>query len=607
MESVIISPIQVPPLPSERVERRLAAVLAADVAGYSRLMGRDEERTLAQLKNFRRTLVDPTIAAHRGRIVKTTGDGMLVEFASAVDAARCAAEIQREMVEQNSGVPPELRIEFRIGIHVGDIIIDDNDIFGDGVNIAARLEGIAEPGGACISDDAYRQIRGKVDILFDDIGEQNLKNIVEPMRAWRIRLVGEVAPEIGTELSPRSPSPALALPDKPSIVVLPFDNMSAEAGNDYLADGIVEAITAALSCIRSFFVIARSSAFTYKGRATNAREIGKDLGVAYLLEGSVQKAGNRLRITVQLIETEGAAHVWSSRYDGTIDEFFDLEDRITQQVAGALQPSIRIAEIERSRRKRPQDLGSYDFTMRAMPHVWALEKDESVKALELLEKALLVAPEYPLALALAGWCHAQRAVYNWADDIAGSQAMARSLAERAADLSGDDPLVLAVLGAVHTFVRNYGTARVLLERALALDPNCAWAWSRLAWIENYTDQPDKAIENFERALRLSPIDPMNFNNYAGMGSAHEILEHYDKAAELYRRALLERPNALWIYRNLASSLSGAGRIEEANQAFSVMLRSYPDLTVSKFKQAMVFSSAALDRMGKNLHRLGLPD
>jgi adenylate cyclase len=594
-------------LPSERVERRLAAVLAADVAGYSRLMGRDEERTLAQLKTFRRTLVDPTIAAHRGRIVKTTGDGMLVEFASAVDAARCAAEIQREMVEQNAGVPQELRIEFRIGIHVGDIIIDDNDIFGDGVNIAARLEGIAEPGGACISDDAYRQVRGKVDILFDDIGEQNLKNIVEPMRAWRIRPVGKVAPEIGTDPSPRSPSPVLALPDKPSIVVLPFDNMSAEAGNDYLADGIVEAITAALSCIRSFFVIARSSAFTYKGRATNAREIGKDLGVAYLLEGSVQKAGNRLRITVQLIETEGAAHVWSSRYDGTIDEFFDLEDRITQQVAGALQPSIRIAEIERSRRKRPQDLGSYDFTMRAMPHVWALEKDESVKALELLEKALLVAPEYPLALALAGWCHAQRAVYNWADDIAGSQAMARSLAERAADLSGDDPLVLAVLGAVHTFVRNYGTARVILERALALDPNCAWAWSRLAWIENYTDQPDKAIENFERALRLSPIDPMNFNNYAGIGSSYEILQHYDKAAELYRRALLERPNALWIYRNLASSLSGAGRIDEANQAFSVMLRSYPDLTVSKFKQAMVFSSAALDRMGENLRRLGLPD
>src|ERR1700723_1536326 len=507
-------------LSSERVDRRLAAVLAADVAGYSRLMGLDEEGTLATLKSFRKTLVDPQIAAHRGRIVKTTGDGMLVEFASAVDAARCAVEVQRSVATQNADVPQDLRIEFRIGIHVGDIIIDDNDIFGDGVNIAARLEGIAVPGGVCISDDAHRQIRGKIDIGFDDIGEQTLKNIAEPMRAWRMRLAGEDASAIRPGPTPIRVQD-LALPDKPSIVVLPFDNMSAEPGQDYLADGIVEAITAALSCIRSFFVIARSSAFTYKGRATNARDIGKELGVAYLLEGSVQKAGNRLRIIVQLIETEGGAHVWSSRFDGAIDDFFDLEDRITEQVAGALQPSIRIAEIERSRRKRPQDLSCYDYTMRAMPHVWTLERDESTKALELLEKALAIDPEYPLALVLAGWCHAQRAVYTWVDDIEGSQAMARSLAERAADLSGDDPLVLAVLGAVHTFVRNHGKARVLLEGAVSLDPNCAWAWCRLGWIDNYSDQPKHAIEKFERALRLSPIDPMNFNNYTGIGSAPE--------------------------------------------------------------------------------------
>ncbi len=592
-------------MPSERVERRLAAVLAADVAGYSRLMGRDEERTLAQLKTLRKTLVDPGIATHRGRIVKTTGDGMLVEFASAVDAARCAVAVQREMAQQNNSVSPELRIEFRIGIHVGDIIIDDNDIFGDGVNIAARLEGIAEPGGVCISDDAYRQIRGKIDVAFNDIGEQALKNITEPMHAWHIRLAGESP-------ATRASSSAiqvqdLALPNKPSIVVLPFDNMSAEPGQDYLADGIVEAITAALSCIRSFFVIARTSAFTYKGRATNARDVGKELGVAYLLEGSVQKAGNRLRIIVQLIETEGGAHVWSSRFDGAIEDFFDLEDRITEQVAGALQPSIRIAEIERSRRKRPQDLGSYDFTMRAMPHVWALEKDESAKALELLEKALAIDPEYPLALSLAGWCHAQRSVYNWADDIAGSQAMARSLAERAAEMSGDDPVILAVLGAVHTFVRNHGTARVLLERAVTLDPNAAWAWSRLGWIENYADQPQKAIGYFERALRLSPIDPMNFNNYVGIGSAHEVAQEYDKAAAFYRRALEERPNASWIYRNLAPVLSEAGRADEAKQAFAVLMLTYPDLTVSKFKQAMVFSPTVLNRMADNLRKLGLPD
>jgi len=568
-------------------------------------MGRDEERTLAQLKTLRRTLVDPGIATHRGRIVKTTGDGMLVEFASAVDAARCAVAVQREMAQQNNSVSPELRIEFRIGIHVGDIIIDDNDIFGDGVNIAARLEGIAEPGGVCISDDAYRQIRGKIDVAFNDIGEQALKNITEPMHAWHIRLAGESP-------ATRASSSAiqiqdLALPNKPSIVVLPFDNMSAEPGQDYLADGIVEAITAALSCIRSFFVIARTSAFTYKGRATNARDVGKELGVAYLLEGSVQKAGNRLRIIVQLIETEGGAHVWSSRFDGAIEDFFDLEDRITEQVAGALQPSIRIAEIERSRRKRPQDLGSYDFTMRAMPHVWALEKEESAKALELLEKALAIDPEYPLALSLAGWCHAQRSVYNWADDIAGSQAMARSLAERAAEMSGDDPVILAVLGAVHTFVRNHGTARVLLERAVTLDPNAAWAWSRLGWIENYADQPQKAIGYFERALRLSPIDPMNFNNYVGIGSAHEVAQEYDKAAAFYRRALEERPNASWIYRNLAPVLSEAGRADEAKQAFAVLMLTYPDLTVSKFKQAMVFSPTVLNRMADNLRKLGLPD
>jgi adenylate cyclase len=592
-------------LPSERVERRLAAVLATDVAGYSRLMGRDEERTLAQLKTFRKQLINPGVATHRGRIVKTTGDGMLVEFASAVDAARCAVEVQQEIAKQNAGVSPELRIEFRIGIHVGDIIIDDNDIFGDGVNIAARLEGIAEPGGVCISDDAHRQIRGKIDIAFEDLGEQTLKNITEPMRAWRVRL-GEDPPALRSRTSALKVQD-LALPDKPSIVVLPFDNISAEPGQDYLADGIVEAITAALSCIRSFFVIARSSAFTYKGRAKNARDIGKELGVAYLLEGSVQKAGNRLRIIVQLIETEGGAHVWSSRFDGAIDDFFDLEDRITEQVAGALQPSIRIAEIERSRRKRPQDLGSYDYTMRAMPHVWALEKEESAKGLELLEKALAIDPEYPLALSLAGWCHAQRSVYNWADDIAVSQAMARSLAERAAEMSGDDPVILAVLGAVHTFVRNHGTARILLERAVTLDPNAAWAWSRLGWLENYADQPQKAIGNFERALRLSPIDPMNFNNYVGIGSAHEIAQEYDEAAALYRRALEERPNASWIYRNLASVLSGAGRVEEAQQVFAKLMRCYPDLTISRFKQAMVFSPAVLNRMAENLRTLGLPD
>ena len=583
------------------MQRRLTAILAGDVAGYSRLMGEDEEGTLARLKAHRRELVDPTIDRHSGRIVKTTGDGILVEFASIVDAVRCAVAIQRTMAARNAEVPEHQRIEFRIGAHVGDVVIESGDIFGDGVNIAARLEGIAEPGGICVSEDVSRQVRGKLDVECEDRGNQHLKNIAEPVRVYAIRFGdGSAGTRSGSRAHP-------TLPDKPSIVVLPFDNMSAEPGQDYLADGIVESITTALSRIRSFFVIARNSAFTYKGRAKNVRDIGRELGVAYVIEGSMQKGGNRLRITVQLVETENGAHVWTQRYDGTVDDIFDLQDRIAEQLAGAIQPSIRIAEIERSRRKRPQDLGAYDYTMRAMPHVWALEKEQAAEALALLEKALAVDPDFPLALSLAGWCHAQRSVYSFVEDAAGSRAKARAMAERAAELSGDDPIILAVLGAIHTFVRNYGTARILLERAVTLDPNAAWAWHRLGWVENYSDKPLEAIVDFERAARLSPLDPMNFNNYVGFASAHELLGEYDKAAAMYQRALQERPNARWIYRHLAGALSGAGRIEEAKAALAEMLRSYPDYTIAKFRQAVVFSDAAFARMAANLRRLGLPD
>jgi adenylate cyclase len=582
---------------TERIERRLTAIMAADVAGYSRLIGLEEEGTHVRLKEHLHVLVDPKITEHHGRVVKTTGDGMLAEFGSVVDAVRCAVDVQRGMAQRNVGVPPDRRIEFRIGINVGDIILDGSDIFGDGVNVAARLEGLAHPGGICVSHRVQEDTQGKLDVGFEYMGSKQLKNIANPVRVYTVRLdtegtAGHLLPDV---------------PDKPSIAVLPFDNMSADSGQDYLADGIVEAITAALSRIRSFFVIARTSAFTYKGRRVNVRDVGNQLGVAYVLEGSVQKLGNRLRIFVQLIETESDAHVWSSRYDGAVEEVFDLQDRITEQVAGALQPSIRIAEIERSRRKRPQDLGSYDYTMRSMPHVWALEREESLKALDLLEKALSIDPNYPLALSLAGWCHAQRSVYNWTDNPNEAQAEAQALAERAAELSADDPIILSILGTIHTFVRHYGTARVLLDRALAIDPNAAWAWSRLGWLQNYVDQPKSAIGHFERALRLSPLDPMNFNNYVGMAASHYIMQEHEQAVALYRRALEERPNAKWLYRDLAGSLVGAGRLEEAEQAYAELMSSYPDLNVTKFKRAMVFSPTVLERMAENLRKLGLPE
>ena len=334
---------------TERVERRLAAVLAADVAGYSRLMGVDEEGTLARLKAVRKTLVDPTIASNRGRIVKTTGDGILVEFASAVDAARSAVAVQRAMAEQNADVPPDSRIEFRIGIHVGDVIIDDNDIFGEGVNIAARLEGIAEPGGVCMSNDAYRQVRGKVEIVCDDMGPQPLKNIAEPMQAWRVRLTGQIPSAIKSG-SATNETQAPPLLDKPSIAVLPFQNMSGDPEQEYFADGLAEDIITELSRFREFAVIARNSTFFYKGKPLDVAQVARDLKVRYVLEGSVRKIGNRVRVTAQLIDAVTNDHLWAERYDREQVDVFDLQEEITRTVVASIAPQIDLAEIARSRR-----------------------------------------------------------------------------------------------------------------------------------------------------------------------------------------------------------------------------------------------------------------
>ena len=585
------------------LKQRLAAILAADVAGYSRLMSVDERATVAAL-DLARAVFRRWIESNQGRVVDMAGDSVLAVFETAGGAVSASLAIQNELSQACVAVPEEQRMRFRIGVHLGDVMEkSDGTIYGDGVNIAARLESLAEPGGITVSEAVQVSQRNRQPVANDDQGEHAVKNIPHPVRAFRIR--AQDAPP--APASARPSAAPLTLPDKPSIVVLPFDNMSKDPDQEFFADGMVEAITATLSRIRSFFVIARNSAFLYKGRAIDVQQVGRDLGVRYLLEGSVQKAGSRLRITVQLIDTTNGAHVWADRVDGSLEDVFDLQDRITERVAGALQPSIRLAEIERARRKRPQDLGAYDYTMRAMPHVWVLEKEASSTALELLGKALEIEPTYPLALSLAGWCHAQRSVYNWADDLAASKREALRHAEKAAELSGDDPLILAVLGAVHTFVRNLGTARLLLERAVQLDPNAAWAWSRLGWVENYSDHPERAIENFERAIRLSPLDPMNFNNIVGIGSANEISGRYDEALALYRRAHQERPHANWILRNTVACLAGAGRMEEAAAELKRMYQFYPGITIAKFKEAMVFSAETMETMIANLRKAGLPD
>jgi adenylate cyclase len=581
------------------VERRLTAVLAADVVGYSRLMAADEAWTFARLKQLRKELVQPQIVKHRGRIVKLMGDGLLAEFPSVVEAVQCGVTIQQSMAGHEADMPEQRRVQLRIGVNLGDIIVEGKDIYGDGVNVAARLEALSEPGGLCISSIVRESVGNRVDVEFSDAGLHEVKNMDRPIHVFRWPVFsGERA---------RNTEAALALPDKPAIVVLPFDNMSGDPSQDYFADGIVEAITAALANIRSFFVIARNTAFTYKGQQINIQAIGRQLGVGYALEGSVQRANDRIRITAQLIETKNGAHIWAERYDGTVNEIFELQDQITEQVAGSLQPSIQRAEIERVGRKRPQDLGTYDLTMRALPHVWMLEKEETVSALALLNQALAMDPDYPLALSLAAWCHAQRAVYNWAEDIEGSKSKALRLAEKAANLSSDDPLVLSVLGTAHTVIRNYGTARILLERAISLNPNAAWALSRLGWLEAYADRLEPALEYFERSRRLSPLDPLAFNTFVGMGSAYQGARQYDKAVELFQRGLEERPHAFWIYRSMAPALACAGRMDEAQSAYAVLMEHYPDLTLSKVGKAMAFSPDFMQKMLDGLAKLGMPE
>jgi adenylate cyclase len=585
-------------MPIRPVERKLAAIFAADIAGYSRLMARDEVGTLARLKACR-VIIDELIASHRGRIFNTAGDSVVADFASAVDAVQCAVAVQTAIVAENAGSTAEEPMQLRIGVHVGDVIVDGGNLLGDGVNIAARLEGLAEPGAICVSAAARDHIGNKLPVGFADLGEQSVKNIAQPIRTFR------VVTEPGST-SALEAAVALPLPDKPSIAVLPFDNMSGDPEQEYFADGVVEEITAALCRVRDFFVIARNSAFTYKGRAVPAQQASRELGVRYLIEGSVRKAGDRVRITTQLIDGPSGNHLWADRYDGALTDIFDLQDRITEAVVGAIQPSVRSAEIERARRKRPESLDAYDLVLRAYPSVWSLDRAANTEALQLLEQALAIEPGYPLALSLTAWCHAQRVVYNWAVEPDPERAEALRLAEAAA-ASGEDPTILTVLGATHSIVGNLAVAARLLQRALSLDPNSAWACNRSGWLHAYLGDAEASIGHFEHALRLSPFDPMNFNAYVGIGAAHFVAGRIEESALWQERALIEKPSATWIYRNLVASYALLGRDAEAQAGLARMLADYPDLTIAKIADAIPFRQATQDRIAEGLKRAGMPE
>ena len=589
---------------SERVERRLVALVAADVAGYSRLMGRDEERTLGDLKSVRQMLVDPTIAACRGRIVKTTGDGMLVEFASAVDAARCAIEIQRGMTERNVAVPPDRRIEFRIGIHVGDIIIDSDDIFGDGVNIAARLEGMADPGGICISDDAHRQIRGKVDIDFGDMGSQSLKNIAEPMRVWQIRVGGECAPE--RSAVPTVPVQPLPLPDRPSIAVLPFDNMSGDREQDYFADGMVEEIITALSRFKSLFVIARNSSFAYKGKSVDIKRVGQELGVRYVLEGSVRKAGNRVRITGQLIEAATGNHIWADRFDGELEDVFGLQDKVTSNVVGLIAPRLEQAEFERVRQKPTDKLDSYDLYLRGMALIH--QRASLADAYKLFKHAIELDPQFAAAHAMLAWTWMARQATTGSPLDGPERFEAVKHARLASRLGEEDAFVQSTAGHVLTYLgHDYDLGSSMVEEAITLNPNLGFAWYSRGWVSLMCGETERAIESFDHMIRLSPLDPLRVSAWIGMAHAYFWLERYEEGCKVARRSLRFNSNAHSLGAFIINAIR-AGDAEEARKAIARLLRVHPGFRTSHISEAFPVRDAALrGKIGAALRDAGLPE
>jgi TolB-like protein len=556
-----------------RVERRLAAILAADVAGYSRLIEADEEGTLGQLKTLRAEVVDPKIAEHRGRIVKTTGDGLLVEFVSVVDALRCAAELQAAMAETNVALPPERCIAFRIGIHQGDIVVEDGDIFGDGVNVAARLEGLAEPGGICVSARVQEDAAGRLNIAFEDIGEQQLKNIARPVRVYRVGPTSNAA---------ALTRPVLALPDKPSIAVLPFANLSGDPEQEYFADGMVEEIITALSRIRWLFVIARNSSFTYKGQAVDVKQVGRELGVRYVLEGSVRKAGGRVRITAQLIATGSGAHLWADRFDGSLEDVFDLQDKVASSVAGVIEPALQIAETARSAHRITTDLTAYDLYLRAFAKVLSSSR-QIPEALSLLEQAIDRDPNYAPALAYAGLCCVRYCLDGLSHDPEADRLKGTQLARRALEVAGDDPGILANAAvALAYFGEDIHAMMALVDRALTLNPNFARGWHASGTLRMWAGQTDLAIEHLKTSIRLSPRARIGFVSLL-IGMAHLLSRRFEEAASKLVLAIQDDPSYPEPYRSLAACYAHLGRLDEA-AAIITRLRAITRLVVPSGSQ-----------------------
>jgi adenylate cyclase len=588
--------------PAAPIERKLAAIFAADVAGYSRLMGQDEVGTMRTLASHRE-IMDRLIAEHRGRIANTAGDSVLAEFPSVIDAVTCAVEVQKALGEANEGVPEDRRMSFRIGVHVGDVIVRGADLLGDGINVAARLQGIAEPGGVCISGEAHRYTWKALPLAYVDVGHQIVRHIEEPIRVYRIGSPSEQPSEAS---APEPVGRTLPLPTKPSIAVLPFANMSGDPEQEYFADGIAEDIITALSSLRWLFVIARNSSFTYKGRTVDVKQVGRELGVRYVLEGSVRRLANRVRIAVQLIDAATGGHHWTERYDRDLVDIFVLQDEIANSVAGAIEPRLLAAEGVRSLGRSAEDLGAWELVAQALAHFWRVTRGDSERAIALLTQASDEYPDYPPAHSLLAFCHSFASHMGWADRTE-SLSKSRLHSRKAVQLDPTDSWAHLALGYEALMENRLNESISGFRRAIELNPNSAQAHSHLGRALAFSGRDREAMVEAEQSIRLSPRDPQLPLFTATVGLAHCVGGRYEEAISVFREALKALPGHQGAQRSFCVSLAHTGRLQEAREVLSVITRDQPNFCVAWVKQNLPFVDSFMERFVEGLRKAGLPE
>jgi TolB-like protein/class 3 adenylate cyclase len=586
-------------LVSEPVQRKLAVILAADVVGFSSLMERDEEGTYARVGRLRREVIEPRLSQQQGRLIKTAGDGFLAEFASPIAALRCAIAIQADLSDDRDA------LQIRIGLNLGDVIVDDaGDVYGEGVNVAARLEALCDPGGILISGKIHGEVDGKVEAAFEDRGEQQVKNISRPVRIYAVRPAGMAKPAGATAFANDGKRP-LQLPDKPSIAVLPFQNMSGDPEQEYFADGMVEDIITALSRFKELFVIARNSSFAYKGKAIDLKQVGRELGVRYVLEGSVRKSGSRVRVTGQLIEAATDRHLWADKFDGSLEDVFDLQDRVTSSVIGLIAPKLQQAEIERARQKPTENLDSYDFFLRGLA---LMNKGALAEARAFFTKAYEQDPEYGPAYAMAATTLMFEQGGSGVPLTAEMRGEAIRLANLASRVASDDAFTLARAGHALAYLgREYDRAAAMVEQAVELNPNLAIAWYGRGWVTMMCGEAERSIESFDRMIRLSPLDPLRAGAWNGSSFAFFILGRYEDGCTSATKSIQVVANFHTLGAYIVNAIA-AGRTAEAQQAAARLLRSRPDLRATDAEAVFPTRSSELrDQVIQALRQAGLPE